>query len=127
VHPAPRNHFAVDVPPLIRVTLDQAPSEIPIRCSRALPAPANLLDLQWRCQDLGPVSAAKGSALPQTQYLTAARLQSLAENLSDRDRELLRFVHDSRFATGHQLVRRFWHTSNQASASARTARRAQGG
>jgi len=71
-----------------------------------------------------PVSTAKGSALPQTQYLTAARLQGLAESLSDQDRELLRFVHDSRFATGHQLVRRFWQTSDQASATARNARRA---
>jgi hypothetical protein len=71
-----------------------------------------------------PVSAAKGSALPQTQYLTAARLHSLLESLSDRDREVLRFVHDSRFATGHQLVRHFWQTSDQASAGARAARRA---
>jgi hypothetical protein len=72
----------------------------------------------------GPVSAAKGSAHPQTQYLTAARFQLLAESLSDRDREVLRFVHDSRFATGQQLVRRFWQTSDQASAGARAARRA---
>jgi Replication-relaxation len=71
-----------------------------------------------------PISAAKGSALPQTQYLTAARLEHLAEALSDHDREVLRFIHDSRFATGHQLVRRFWQTSNQTSAGARAARRA---
>jgi hypothetical protein len=71
-----------------------------------------------------PISTAKGSALCRTQYLTAARLQSLAERLSDRERELLRFVHDSRFATGRQLVRRFWHTSDQASAAARAGRRA---
>jgi Replication-relaxation len=70
------------------------------------------------------VSAAKGSALPQTQYLTAARLEHLAGSLSDRDREVLRFVHDNRFATGHQLVRRFWQTSDQASAGARAGRRA---
>lgn len=70
------------------------------------------------------VSAAKGSVPHQTEYLTAARLGRLAESLSDRDRELLRFVHDSRFATGHQLVRRFWQTSDQASAAARNARRA---
>jgi Replication-relaxation len=71
-----------------------------------------------------PVSAAKGSAHPQTQYLTVARLEQLAEALSDHDREVLRFVHDSRFATGHQLVRRYWQTSDQASAGARAARRA---
>lgn len=70
------------------------------------------------------VSAAKGSALTQTQYLTAARLEQLAEALSDCDREVLRVVHDNRFATGHQLVRRFWQTSDQASAGARAARRA---
>jgi hypothetical protein len=72
----------------------------------------------------GLVSAAKGSAHLQTQYLTAARLGHLAGSLSDRDREVLRFVHGSRFATGHQLVRRFWRTSDQASAAARAARRA---
>jgi hypothetical protein len=71
-----------------------------------------------------PISTAKGSAPSQTQYLTAARLEHLTEVLSDRDREVLRFVHDSRFATGHQLVRRFWQTSDQASAGARAARRA---
>jgi hypothetical protein len=71
-----------------------------------------------------PNSTAKGSALPQTQYLTAARLEQLAGSLSDRDREVLRFVHANRFATGHQLVRRFWQTSNQTSAGARAARRA---
>jgi len=71
-----------------------------------------------------PDSAPKGSALPQTQYLTASRLQHLAESLRDRDLELLRFVHDSRFATGHQLVRHFWQSSDQASAAARNARRA---
>lgn len=70
------------------------------------------------------ISAAKGSARPQTQYLTAARLEQLAEALGDRDREVLRFVHDNRFATGHQLVRRFWQTRDQASAGARAGRRA---
>jgi Replication-relaxation len=69
-------------------------------------------------------SAAKGSAPQQTQYLTAARLEALAESLSDSDRAVLRFVHDSRFATGHQLLRRIWHSSDQGSAVARAARRA---
>jgi hypothetical protein len=95
--------------------------------SRPIARPGTLGRLERSPNENGPsrlVSAAKGSALPQTQYLTARRLEQLAEALSDRDQEILRFVHDSRFATGHQLVRRFWQTRDQTSAGARAARRA---
>jgi hypothetical protein len=95
--------------------------------SRPIARPGTLSRPGHSPNDSGPsrlVSAAKGSAHPQTQYLTAARLERLAEALSDRDRDLLRFVHDNRFATGHQLVRRFWQTSDQGSAGARAGRRA---
>ncbi len=95
--------------------------------SRPIARPGTLSRPERSPNDYGPsrpFPAAKGSALPQTLYLTTARLEQLAEALSDRDREVLRFVHDSRFATGHQLVRRFWQTSDQASAGARAGRRA---
>ena len=93
--------------------------------SRPIARPETLSRRGRKPNNCGPSqlgSTAKGSALPQT-HLTGARLEQLAGSLSVRDREVLRFVHDSRFATGHQLVRRFWRTSDQASAGARAARR----
>src|ERR1700689_4699754 len=60
----------------------------------------------------------------QSPYLTAERLHRIASRMSDRDRELLRFVHDSRFASGQQLTRAFWLTRDPMSREARAARRA---
>jgi predicted RNA-binding protein YlxR (DUF448 family) len=60
----------------------------------------------------------------QSLYLTAERLHRIATRLSQRDRELLRFVHDSRFASGQQLTRAFWLTRDPMSREARAARRA---
>jgi hypothetical protein len=60
----------------------------------------------------------------QTPYLTSERLYWIASALSDRDRELLRFVHDSRFASGQQLIRAFWQTEEPMSSQARAGRRA---
>ena len=72
----------------------------------------------------GGFSTPKGSVSSQSFYLTADRLHQVAAELSDRDRELLSFVHESRFASGQQLVRAFWQTTDPMSSRARAGRRA---
>ncbi len=69
-------------------------------------------------------STPKGSVSSQSLYLTADRLHHIASELTDQDWTLLGFVHDSRFATGQQLVRAFWLTRDPMSARARAGRRA---
>ncbi|MGN6373688.1 MAG: replication-relaxation family protein [Solirubrobacteraceae bacterium] len=61
---------------------------------------------------------------PQSLYLTPDRLHQLASSLSDLDWQLLGFVHDSRFATGGQLIRTFWQTADRQANAARAGRRA---
>ncbi len=69
-------------------------------------------------------STANGSASPLSlSYLTASRLYQLNQSMSDLDWQLLRFVHDGRFASGAQLIRAFWQTHNAQSAAARAGRR----
>jgi hypothetical protein len=61
---------------------------------------------------------------PQSlSYLTASRLYQTSRSLSDLDWQLLRFVHDGRFATGAQLIRAFWQTHDATSGAARRGRR----
>jgi hypothetical protein len=43
--------------------------------------------------------------------------------MDDRDQAVLRFVHEGRFATGAQLLRAFWFTSDRDTATARAGRR----
>jgi hypothetical protein len=43
--------------------------------------------------------------------------------MSDRDWAVLRFVHESRSATGGQLIRTFWHASDPETSDARAGRR----
>src|ERR1700677_5119365 len=73
-----------------------------------------------------PVLTPKGTVPSEGQspYLTAERLYGIARRMSERDRELLRFVHDSRFSSGQQLTRAFWLTRDPMSSDARAARRA---
>jgi hypothetical protein len=68
-------------------------------------------------------STPKGPVSPQSLYLTPDRLYQVTCNLTDRDWQLLGFVHESRFATGAQLVRAFWQTSDPGSSAARAGRR----
>ncbi len=72
----------------------------------------------------GGFSTPKGSVSSQSLYLTADRLHQVAAELSDRDRELLSFVHESRFASGQQLIRAFWQSTDPMSSQARAGRRA---
>ena len=69
-------------------------------------------------------STPNGPVPPQSLYLTRTGLYQLARDLSDLDGQLLRFVHDSRFATGAQLIRVFWQTSEREANAARAGRRA---
>jgi hypothetical protein len=72
----------------------------------------------------GDFSTPKGSASSQSLYLTADRLHQIASEMTERDRQLLGFVHDSRFASGRQLIRAFWQTADPMSSQARAGRRA---
>ncbi len=69
-------------------------------------------------------STPKGSATPQSHYLTSDRLRRITQALDDRDRAVLWFVHEGRFATGAQLLRGFWLASDRDTATARAGRRA---
>jgi hypothetical protein len=72
----------------------------------------------------GGFSTPKGSVSHQSlSYLTADRLYRISQSMSDLDWQLLGFLHESRFATGHQLVRCFWQTHDGRSSQARAARR----
>jgi hypothetical protein len=68
-------------------------------------------------------STPKGSVSPQSLYLTSDRLYRTSLEMIERDWQLLRFVHESRFASGQQLARAFWLTSDPAGNQARAARR----
>jgi Replication-relaxation len=70
------------------------------------------------------VSTPKGPVFSQSLYLTADRLYQIGREMSERDLAVLRFVHDSRFATGAQLIRGFWLTGDPESSAARAGRRA---
>lgn len=69
------------------------------------------------------ISTAKGSVSRQSLYLTADRLFAISQAMSDRDWAVLRFVHESRSATGGQLIRTFWHASDPETSDARAGRR----
>jgi hypothetical protein len=57
-------------------------------------------------------------------YLTPSRLHQIGQAMSEADWRLLDFIHQSRFATGEQLIRAFWQTDDATSNAARRGRRA---
>jgi hypothetical protein len=68
---------------------------------------------------------ANGSVFPQPHsYLTPSRLHQIGRAMSEADWRLLDFIHQSRFATGEQLIRAFWQTGDATSNAARRGRRA---
>ena len=70
-------------------------------------------------------STANGSVSPQSlSYLTPSRLHQTSHSMSQTDWQLLQFLHESRFATGGQLIRVFWQTDDAMSNAARRGRRA---
>jgi hypothetical protein len=70
------------------------------------------------------ILAPKGAVSRQSLYLTSDRLHQISRELTDHDQAVLRFVHDSRLATGAQLIRGFWLTRDRDTATARAGRRA---
>lgn len=74
---------------------------------------------------LRAISTANGSVRAQPlSYLTPERLHLISRSLSPLDWQLLSFIHDSRLASGAQLIRAFWQTQDATSNAARRGRRA---
>lgn len=70
------------------------------------------------------ISTANGSAPSQSlSYLTPEWLHLISRSLSPLDWQLLSFVHDSRLASGAQLIRAFWQTQDATTNAARRGRR----
>jgi hypothetical protein len=55
--------------------------------------------------------------------ISATRLETISSRLAEADWQVLNFVSECRLATGKQLVRRFWQTSDRNTTAARTGRR----
>lgn len=70
-----------------------------------------------------PVRAGTTSA-PASVRITASRLGEIASGLTDQDRAVLAFLSKVRLATGTQLARRLWASSDPSDRQARSARRA---
>jgi hypothetical protein len=70
------------------------------------------------------VSAANDSPFGHPLRLSATRLETICSRLVEVDWCVLNFVSECRLASGKQLVRRFWLTSNRETAAARAGRRA---
>jgi hypothetical protein len=70
------------------------------------------------------VRAANDSPFGHPLRLSATRLETISSRLIESDWRVLNFVSGCRLASGKQLVRRFWLTSDRDTAAARAARRA---
>ena len=69
------------------------------------------------------VSAANDSPFGGHLRISATRLETISSQLAEADWQVLNFVSECRLASGKQLVRRFWLTSDRNSTAARTGRR----
>jgi hypothetical protein len=70
------------------------------------------------------VSAANDSPFGHPLRLSATRLETISSRLVEGDWCVLNFVSECRLASGKQLVRQFWLTSDRDTAAARAGRRA---
>jgi hypothetical protein len=70
------------------------------------------------------VSAANDSLLGSHLRISATRLETIGSRLVEADWAVLNFVSECRLASGKQLVRRFWQTSDRDTSAARSGRRA---
>jgi hypothetical protein len=70
------------------------------------------------------VSAANDSLLGSHLRISATRLETISSRFVEADWAVLNFVSECRLASGKQLVRRFWQTSDRDTAAARAGRRA---
>ncbi len=69
-------------------------------------------------------SPPKQSVPARSNYITPDRLYRTLQRLTDTDWLVLGFVSSSRLASGSQLIRRYWLTSERGDARARAGRRA---
>lgn len=69
-------------------------------------------------------SRPKQSVPARSNYITPDRLYRTSQRMTDTDWLVLGFVSSSRLASGHQLIRRYWLTSERGDARARSGRRA---
>ncbi len=69
-------------------------------------------------------SPAKQSAPARSNYITPDRLYRTLQRMTATDWLVLGFVRDCRLASGSQLIRRYWLTSERNDARARAGRRA---
>jgi Replication-relaxation len=70
------------------------------------------------------IRAANDSPFGHPLRLSATRLETISSRLVEGDWGVLNFVSECRLASGKQLVRRFWQTSDRDTAAARAGRRA---
>lgn len=90
------------------------------RPSRVSPRPGK----RGAAADSRPDLTANGAQHTPAAYLTRSWLLWLQAQISDRDWQVLRFIHESRFVTGPQLVRMIWQASDREASPARAGRRA---
>jgi hypothetical protein len=69
-------------------------------------------------------SPPKQSVPARSNYITPDRLYRTLQRMTDSDWLILGFVSDCRLASGRQLIRRYWLTSERNDARARAGRRA---
>lgn len=69
------------------------------------------------------ISAANDSPFGGHLRISATRLETISSRLAEGDWQVLNFVSECRLASGKQLVRRFWLTSDRDTTAARTGRR----
>jgi hypothetical protein len=74
--------------------------------------------------DFRSVSAANDSLLGSHLRISATRLETISSQLVEADWTVLNFVSEGRLASGKQLIRRFWQTSDRDTSAARAGRRA---
>ncbi len=69
-------------------------------------------------------SPPKQSPRFRSNYITPDRLYRIQQRMTEADWQLLGFVATSRLASGSQIIRRYWLTSERDDAAARAGRRA---
>ncbi len=78
---------------------------------------------RWIGPPSRPNSPTKDSSSTRPNYITHNRLYEIKQELSSRDWQVLGFVTEVNLATGQQLIRHFWRTTDATSSAARAGRR----
>lgn len=93
----------------------------PIGRPSALSQPAESPREQAGSQELSPRT---DGAKPRPLRIGPGRLRQISDELTDTDRAVLEFLSQTRLATGTQLARRLWASTDPSDRHARSARRA---